>query len=204
MTAAKAGEPRSSGGDPATAAGGTLGTTAGLELPTWAIVTEKRRAHIARVTGLIDSWAAALHSASDVARAWHDAARWHDALRDAPEPLLRELTGDTHSDAKILHGPAAAARLAADGETRTDVLDAIRWHTVGSVDWGDTGRALYMADFLEPGRAFAREERAALAAQVPTDFDGTFRQVVQTRLEWTLREGKALLLPTVALWNSVR
>ncbi len=70
--------------------------------------------------------------------------------------------------------------------------------------WADTGRALYMADFLEPGRAFARGDRAYLAHLVPLDFAGTFRQVVRTRLDWTLREGKALLGETVALWNAVR
>jgi HD superfamily phosphohydrolase YqeK len=103
-----------------------------------------------------------------------------------------------------LHGPAAATRLAADGERRIDVLDAVRWHTVGSSEWGTTGRALYMADFLDPGRAFARAERADLARQVPLNFDGAFRQVVRMRLEWTLREGKALLPSTVTLWNAVR
>jgi HD superfamily phosphohydrolase YqeK len=139
-----------------------------------------------------------------MAQAWHDAALWHDALRDAPEGQLRDITGDISSDGNLLHGPAAAARLAGDGESRTDVLEAVRWHTVGSTDWGRAGRALYMADFLEPGRAFARTDRAYLAHQVPVDFDGTFRQVVRIRIEWALREGKALLLPTVALWNAVR
>ena len=175
-----------------------------LALPAWAQTTEKRRAHIGRVMTLIDGWAAALDLAPEAASAWHDAALWHDALRDAPEPLLRELTGDSESDVSGLHGPAAAARLSADGERRRDVLEAVRWHTVGSVEWGRTGRALYMADFLEPGRAFGRADRDYLAQQVRFDFDGTFRQVVRTRLEWALREGKVLLAPTVALWNSVR
>lgn len=180
------------------------GSTESLLLPLWAIVSDKRRGHIGRVVALIDRWAAELRLDPDLARAWHDAASWHDALRDAPEASLREITGDRHSDANLLHGPAAAARLAADNERRTDVIEAVRWHTVGRVDWADTGRALYMADFLEPGRAFARADRAYFAHQVPLDFEGTFRQVVRTRLEWALREGKGLLEDTVALWNSVR
>jgi len=204
MTKQEAGGRRQAGGQQSKAGEEAANPAAGLALPSWAIVTEKRRAHIARVTALIDRWAAALHRPPDVAQAWHDAALWHDALRDAPEPLLRELTSDARSDVRVLHGPAAAVRLVAGGEERDDVLEAIRWHTAGSAEWGATGRALYMADFLEPGRAFARAERASLAQQVPADFDGTFRQVVQMRLEWTLREGKALLLPTVALWNAVR
>ena len=85
-----------------------------------------------------------------------------------------------------------------------EVLEAIRWHTLGSAHWGRTGKALYMADFLEPGRPFSRADRAFLAAHVTTDFDGVFRQVVRTRIEWTVREGKMLFPETADLWNSVR
>ena len=84
------------------------------------------------------------------------------------------------------------------------VLRAIRFHTVGSSGWDRTGRALFMADFLEPGRQFMQADRAFLAGQVRRDFDGVFRQLVRMRLEWTLREGKALFPESVALWNSVR
>ncbi|MGH7670524.1 MAG: hypothetical protein ACRENQ_13640, partial [Gemmatimonadaceae bacterium] len=104
----------------------------------------------------------------------------------------------------ILHGAAAAVRLARDGETRADVLAAIRSHTIGDPRWARTGRALYMADFLEPGRKFARADRAFLSAQVPHDFDGVFRQVVRARIEWALREGHLVFDPTIALWNQVQ
>jgi HD superfamily phosphohydrolase YqeK len=176
-----------------------------LELPEWAVVGEKRRAHIARVTALLDEWAERLKLAADEAQAWHDAGRFHDALRDADEPVLRALAGD-RSDytTEMLHGPAAAARLAQDGETRVELLDAIRHHTVGSCGWKRLGRALYMADYLDPGRKFSRSDRAFLAAQVPHDFDATFRQVVRARLEWSLREGMHLYPEAVLLWNSVR
>jgi 2-amino-4-hydroxy-6-hydroxymethyldihydropteridine diphosphokinase len=134
---------------------------------------------------------------------WHDAGLLHDALRDAPEWELRELVQDESLPLQIVHGPAAAARLERDGEQRSDVLEAIRWHTVGNGAWARTGRALYMADFLEPGRSFARADRAFLASHVPHDFDGVFRQVVRQRLEWSLREGNRLYPETVALWNDV-
>ena len=173
-------------------------------LPAWAQVTEKRHAHIARVTMLLDTWAASLGLPTDERQAWHDVGVLHDALRDAPEQELRRLTGDTDRPVHILHGPAVAARLAADGARRIDVLEAIRWHTLGSAHWGRTGKALYMADFLEPGRPFSRADRAFLAAHATSDFDGVFRQVVRTRIEWTVREGKMLFPETADLWNSVR
>jgi HD superfamily phosphohydrolase YqeK len=173
-------------------------------LPFWAQVTEKRRAHIARVTALLDHWADALALPAGERAAWHDVGVLHDALRDASEDELRALTGDHERPMHILHGPAGAERLSRDGERRTEVLEAIRWHTLGSARWDRVGKALYMADFLEPGRPFSRADRAFLAAHAISDFDGVFRQVVRTRIEWTVREGKMLFPETADLWNSVR
>jgi len=180
-------------------------STFALVLPDWACVTDRRLEHIARVTELLDQWASALSLPADEARAWHDAGRYHDALRDAPESQLRLLAGDlSEYTLDMLHGPAAANRLKAEGEARAALLDAIRFHTVGSARWDRLGKALYMADYLEPGRKFSRADRAYLASQVPHDFDATFRQVLRNRLEWSLREGMRLFPEAVALWNQVR
>lgn len=174
------------------------------ELPSWAVVSDKRRDHIARVTALLMRWADALSLDEAERQAWYDAGRWHDALRDADEPTLRALTNDHERPFGMLHGPAAALRLVAEGERRDDVLEAIRWHTMGNATWSRTGRALYMADFLEPGRNFMQADRAFLADRLPDAFDAVFRQVVRLRLEWTIREGKGLAPESVTLWNSVR
>jgi 2-amino-4-hydroxy-6-hydroxymethyldihydropteridine diphosphokinase len=175
------------------------------ELPPWSCVSEKRKGHIGRVTALLDEWACALTLSTVDAKVWHDAGVYHDALRDAPAEQLRALAGDPAGyTTEMLHGPAAAARMASDGEARAELLDAVRFHTVGSSAWGRLGRALYMADYLEPGRKFSRSDRAYLASQVPHDFDATFRQVLRARLEWSLREGMRLFPEAVALWNTVR
>jgi HD superfamily phosphohydrolase YqeK len=168
------------------------------------VVSDRRRAHVERVVALLGRWADALKLAAPERQAWLDAGAWHDALRDAEEGSLRTATGDHERPVGLLHGPAAARRLASLGESRTDVLEAVRWHTIGCSGWASTGRALYMADFLEPGRPFMQVDRAFLADRVPDAFDAVFRQVVRMRLEWALREGKGLAPETVALWNAVR
>lgn len=175
-----------------------------VELPPWAVVSTKRREHIGRVVSLLSAWSDAMHLAPTERQMWLDAGRWHDALRDADESVLRALTGERKLPAAMLHGPAAADRLADEGEGRREVLEAIRWHTVGCATWSRVGRALYMADFLEPGRSFMKLDRAYLAAAVPSTFDDTFRQVVRLRIEWTVREGRALGDETVTLWNSLQ
>src|SRR3979411_1191429 len=109
-------------------------------LPAWAQVSERRLAHIQRVTSLLRAWGAAMRLAPDEANAWIDAGTWHDALRDAPVAELREITGDRKSPDGVLHGPAVASRREAEGERRKNLLDAIRYHTVGSAKWNQTGR----------------------------------------------------------------
>jgi len=175
-----------------------------IALPPWACVSEKRRAHIERVTALLDRWASELRVSETEARDWRDAGLLHDALRDAPEDKLRALVPRPDFITEMLHGPAAAVMLEREGDRRAEMLDAIRWHTVGSAEWGRLGRALFMADFLEPGRNFARADRAYLASHVATDFDATFRQVLRMRIDHALREGHTLFPETVALWNLVR
>ena len=177
---------------------------ASIDLPTWARVSPRRAAHIARVTGLLEQWSETMSLDPETAAAWRDAGRWHDALRDAPESELRSLLEDHATPAPLLHGPAAAKRLAAEGEMRSDVLDAIAHHTLGSAAWESTGRALYMADYLEPGRSFAQEMRAELARRVPAEFESVFREVVRQRVEWTQRDGHELHERTRALWEAVR
>jgi HD superfamily phosphohydrolase YqeK len=179
-------------------------STAEIELPAWGVATPRRRAHIARVTELALSWANAMRVEGAERDAWGDASRWHDALRDAGEAELRAIVPHLDWPASLLHGPAAAARLAEDGERRTAVLDAIFWHTVGNARWDRTGRVLYMADFLEPGRQFDRKERAKLAASVPDDFDETFRKVVKLRLGEKVASGEPLRPETASLWESVQ
>jgi 2-amino-4-hydroxy-6-hydroxymethyldihydropteridine diphosphokinase len=179
-------------------------TSFSVELPEWAQVAGKRRGHIARVTRLLVEWAEQMGVDTEERAAWVDAGRFHDALKDAPSHELRELVGAAPYEPQMLHGPAAAALLERIGETRRGMIDAVRYHTIGYLHWDRTGRALYMADFLEPGRNFASEDRAFLAKHVPYDFDGVFRQVVRSRLEWSLHEGHSLFPETVTLWNAFR
>lgn len=175
-----------------------------LVLPAWGIASPRRRAHIVRVAALAEQWAEAIGLDRAERDAWRDAALWHDALRDATESELRAIVPHLDWPAGMLHGPAAAVRLAADGEARASVLDAIRWHTTGTPRFDRTGRVLYMADYLEPGRVFDREWRAELAARAADDLDGAFREVVRHRLATKIESSEHLHPETAALWESVQ
>ena len=162
-----------------------------MSLPSWAQVTPERRAHIERVVALLEQWAKAMKVPAGERDRWVRAGWLHDALRDAP------------LDDAFAHGPAAADRAAAAGETDRGVLDAVRHHTIGSAGWDDVGRMLYLADFLEPGRPKDTADRADLARRVPSERDAVLREVARRRLEWVLRSGWTLPSATVAFWNQL-
>ena len=83
------------------------------------------------------------------------------------------------------------------------MLDAVRYHTVGSPAWDDVGRMLYLADFLEPGRDRIAADRAELAQRVPVEREVILREVARRRIEWLLRSGWPLPPSTVSFWNQV-
>ena len=175
-------------------------------LPSWAVVTPKRLEHIRRVAALLDQWGAAMSLPAAERARWQRAGWLHDALRDAPIEELKRLVPGCDWDEELLHGPAVAnkAREAREArETDEQVLDAVRWHSVGCAEWGMTGKALYCADFLDPERKFDREARAELARRFPAEPEAVFREVVRRRVEWTERSGWPLLEPTRQLWRSL-
>ena len=154
-------------------------------------MTPDRRAHVERVAALLEGWAGALALPRSTRARWLRAAWLHDALRDADfsDPLA--------------HGPAAADRAADDGERDQGVLDAVRYHSIGWSRWDDVGRALYCADYLEPGRDYHDASLASLARAFVSDSQGTLREVARRRVSHSVLAGHALQAETVEFWNTL-
>jgi HD superfamily phosphohydrolase YqeK len=173
------------------------------ELPAWARISGRRRAHVARVAALMGEWARALGLPADEEVRWRAAGWLHDVHRETPPEALRPLVAPAFADLppKLLHGPAAAELLA--GEADAELLDAIRYHTLGSPRFGRLGRALYLADFLEPGRRFRPEWTASLRARMPGAMDDVLREVVRARVEHVRGSGSTLHPETVAFHAEV-
>jgi HD superfamily phosphohydrolase YqeK len=173
------------------------------DLPDWTVAGERRRAHMTRVSDLMSVWADGLGLDEGDRVRWRAVGYLHDALRDEDVEVLRGRVPPElrHLPGPLLHGPAAAERLRTDGVPDGELLDAVAWHTAGHEDFGALGRALYAADFLEPGRAFLSEWRAELRARMPADLDGVAYSVAQARLANRVERGGTILPQTLAFWN---
>ncbi len=172
-------------------------------IPGWAVITPERRGHIERVAALAMQWAEAMAVGDGERQRWLRAIWLHDALRDASDEELARLAPSTPGPPELRHGPASAARAKAEGETDRSVLDAVRYHSLGLAEWDMVGRALYCADYLEPGREFARDRRAELAKRYPADPVGVLRAVAADRVTYLVASGFPILEPTVRFWNSL-
>ncbi len=172
-------------------------------LPDWAEASPARRAHMERVADLMEEWARALGLPDADVERWRAAGWLHDALRDAPAERLRPRAGARFRDLpyKVLHGPVTAARLEEEGCVDAELLDAIRFHTLGHRSLGRLGRALIAADYLEPGRRSRAGWRADLRSRAGADLDGVVRAVVRAKLEHGLEAGLPLGPELVELWN---
>jgi HD superfamily phosphohydrolase YqeK len=180
-------------------------TPSGLRptLQTWATVSEARLEHIARVAELVASWAEDMGIPDNERNRWLRAVWLHDAMKDAPKEELAQWAPSATGSEELRHGPAAAARAKAEGETDRGVLDAVRYHSIGLAEWDMVGRVLYCADYLEPGRNHSAE-RAALAQRFPKDPSGVLRDVAQLRILRLIKSGWPLPEPTVRFWNSLQ
>lgn len=183
----------------------TLVAAAAGDLPAWTEATSERREHMSRVADLMERWARTMgHDGHDISR-WRAAAMLHDALRDADPEALRPTVPPELSDApeELFHGPAAAAQLREEGVQDEAVLRAIAWHSVGHPDLDRLGRALYLADYLEPGRNFESPRIQDLRARVPHDMERVLQELTGERIARLVTCRQPLLEPTVRFWNTL-
>jgi 2-amino-4-hydroxy-6-hydroxymethyldihydropteridine diphosphokinase len=168
-------------------------------------MSRHRRAHAERVAGLLGAWAAELRLDGEETKRWMAAGLLHDVLRDADPDELRPLVPDTfrHLTGRLLHGPAAAERLRQEGVTDEPLLRAIAYHTIGHPQLDRLGRALFIADYIEPGRRFDTARLAKLRGRMPADRDAVLVDVLRARIERLLGEGRGMRTETAAFWNSV-
>ncbi|HHU88788.1 MAG: bis(5'-nucleosyl)-tetraphosphatase (symmetrical) YqeK [Sphaerochaetaceae bacterium] len=134
------------------------------------------------------------------------AGLWHDAAREwVPSELLsyslnKGIVAEEIElkNPHLLHGAVAAHLLKEMGSVEERVLRAIRWHTLGSVEMGALGAALYVADYIEPNRKFINpSDRLALLESAT--LEGLCLKVVGIHQAYFERRGRPMAPTTIEL-----
>jgi HD superfamily phosphohydrolase YqeK len=170
------------------------------DLPGWAVAGPHRREHMARVADLLGAWADALGLPEHDRIRWRAAGYLHDALRDERPARLRALLTSHagHAD-PVLHGPAAAERLRQDGVVDPELLEAIASHTVGGSGLRTLSRALFVADYIEPGRGYATDGHVRQRERMPTELPMVLLEVVRERVQRGRESGRVVAPETLAM-----
>lgn len=174
------------------------------ELPSWAVITKSRRAHVARVADLMGEWASTLGLGKTDRIRWKAAGLLHDALKDEKPAALQPLVDhDVTWPDPVVHGPACAARLREEGVEDEGVLMAIAHHTTGHPELDRLGESLYLADYLEPGRRSRARWRATLRRGMPGDHDEALADVAAAKISMLLERRLPIPEMTVEFWARV-
>jgi HD superfamily phosphohydrolase YqeK len=174
------------------------------ELPPWAVVSRERMEHSERVARLMRKWAKAQGlKRADRAR-WSAAGYLHDALKGVPPRKLRK-TYDLANDwpDPVIHGPACAARLQAEGVRDRALCRAVAYHTTGHGKLDLLGRSLYIADYLDPGRPSGVSRRRAMRTRMPAEIDDVLRAVAAAKIGTLLHRRLHIPRVTVEFWTEV-
>ncbi len=134
----------------------------------------------------------------------------HDYAREmADKDLLREARRlNIHVDPVmrvhpiLLHGPVGAGLIREElGITDGDILEAVSCHTCGRQKMGLLARIIYAADIIEESRDFPGVQE--LRRQVRKNFSLGLPQVVESTINYVLRQHYLLHPATVDFWNEL-
>lgn len=175
------------------------------DMPSWARVSRDRMGHIERVAALMGEWAKGAGLAKRDRKRWRAAGFLHDALKGVKPKALRKAVPEELRvlPGPVLHGPAVAAKLREEGVEDESVLTAVAWHSLGHPDLDELGLALYVADFLEPGRKLRPRWRASLRDRMPAELEPVTREILRARIEHLMERDRPVRPETMAFWNQM-
>lgn len=101
----------------------------------------------------------------------------------------------------IWHGPLAVM-IAQDrfGLTDLEIMSAIWHHTLGAISWTDTGKILFIADFIEPNRIFPEVIEARRLAEESLDLAITYK--FKANLIWMIQKEQNIHPQSIAAYNA--
>ncbi len=128
------------------------------------------------------------------------AALFHDCAKEIPKTELKKIIeteeipyGKELLDSpKLSHAPLGAKILQDEyGMNDPEVLMAVAYHPTGHPDLTPIGWAVYIADYLEPGRNFI-EERERIFEQACNDPLTGLRKITDLKMYMVKKKGKTI------------
>ncbi|MCQ2416948.1 MAG: bis(5'-nucleosyl)-tetraphosphatase (symmetrical) YqeK [Oscillospiraceae bacterium] len=132
----------------------------------------------------------------------------HDCCKELPFPeqeaLMQEgpfeVSEAEWQSKPVWHGIAATSFISAElGIEDKDILNAVRWHTVGRANMSRLEEVIYIADLISADRTYRDVERFRKMAQI--DLEKTMFCALEYAIESVLKKGNLLPVSTVEAYN---
>lgn len=102
----------------------------------------------------------------------------------------------------LLHAKIGACLVELElGINDEEIIQSIRKHTTGSSSMSKLDKIIYVADMIEPGRAF--EGLDPLRRMALDDLDEVFRAAYVRSLEYLVKTRRPIHPTTIEVWNNV-
>ncbi|WP_319470427.1 bis(5'-nucleosyl)-tetraphosphatase (symmetrical) YqeK [uncultured Trichococcus sp.] len=161
--------------------------------------------HVLRVEAcsieLAEKYGAPVEACS-LAALLHDYAKEHDPKSMKAIVLSQGMDSEmTGYGSEIMHGPVGAYYAeTAFGITDEAILDAIRQHTIGGETMTLIGKVLFIADYIESGRAFKGVDEARRLAGISLDEAAYFK--IEKTIIHLVKKELPIYPGTIYVYNS--
>lgn len=170
------------------------------------LLSDKRYVHCCGVASLSKKLAREIGADEEKA---YFAGMVHDIAKEKSlDEMLRlckehnvSADGMEKSSAALLHAAAGVAMLEEYGVSDKEILNAVRYHTVGRAEMSQLEKIVYLADMIEPSRNYDGVE--VLRNSLKSGFDEAFKNALRCSVIWNMQKGKAVHSGTLYAWNEL-
>jgi predicted HD superfamily hydrolase involved in NAD metabolism len=137
------------------------------------------------------------------------AAIFHDYAKFRPKEEMKEIiisqkmaAGLLRFNSELWHAPVGAFLVEKEaGITDKDILNAIKYHTSGRVNMTLLEKIVFLADYIEPGRAFPGVNEVRETAQ--TSLDRAVIQALRNTINFLMMKNQAVYPDTFHTYNDL-
>lgn len=138
------------------------------------------------------------------------AALLHDLAKEAPKNKIRQwasLSGWVPDQLEkmlepVLHAPAGEYLCRTDFDVKDEkILEAVRFHTIGSPNMSPLARMIFLADMIEPQRDFPGVAKIRRLAK--NDFDKSLIKACETSIKYNFIKSRIIHPNTLLLRNQI-
>ncbi|MFO8069080.1 MAG: bis(5'-nucleosyl)-tetraphosphatase (symmetrical) YqeK [Alkalibacterium sp.] len=136
------------------------------------------------------------------------AALAHDYAKEKPDEEMRDLIISENLELDMLqfgsniwHGPIGAVLMKNEYQLEDeDILEAIKYHTIGSPTMGEIAQIIYVADYIEPNRLHKGVDKARKLAE--KDLSATVAYITRQTLKHLIDRKNKIYPKAVETYNA--